>query len=135
MNSPLIIAVASLALSVGTPFQGARPGAVHHVQVGYCTPLKNLAGAKALGFDYVELGATEIAALSDADFEAAATEVSRIGLPTPVSNLFLPATLKVTGPDIDREQQIAYMNKAFDRVKRLGGRLVVLGSGRGGCCP
>jgi len=114
-----------MATDVGAPFQGAQS----RVQVGYCTPLKNLAAAKAVGFDYVELGTTEIAALSDADFDAAAREVGRIGLPTPASNLFLPATLKVTGPDIDRDQQLAYVTKAFDRVKRLGVGIVVFGSG------
>ena len=124
-------AAVAVFLVVGAPFQSARAfqGAHSRVQVGYCTPLKNLEAAKALGFDYVELGTTEIAALSDADFEAAAREVGRIGLSTPVSNLFLPATLKVTGPAIDRDQQAAYVNKAFDRVKRLGVRIVVFGSG------
>jgi len=99
------------------------------VQVGYCTSLKNLAAAKAGGFDYGELGTTEIAGLADADFEKAARDVAQIGLPTPVANLFLPATLKVTGPAIDRDQQIAYVTKAFDRLSRLGVRTVVFGSG------
>jgi len=120
-----LIALASFATLEGAPYQGARS----HVQVGYCTPLKNLAAAKALGFDYVELGTTEIAGLSDTDFEAAVRDVARIGMPTPVSNLFLPATLKVTGPDVDRDQQTAYVTKAFDRVHRLGVRIVVFGSG------
>jgi len=125
----LALAVAGAAshaeLAAARTRQGARP----HVQVGYCTPLKNLEAAKAVGFDYVELGTTEIAALSDADFDAASREVGRIGLPTPVSNLFLPATLKVTGPDINRDEQVAYVTKAFDRVKRLGIGTVVFGSG------
>jgi D-psicose/D-tagatose/L-ribulose 3-epimerase len=99
------------------------------VAVGYCTSLKNLAAAKAAGFDYVELSTTEVAMLSDADFEQAANDAARLGLPTPASNLFLPATLKVTGPTIDRDQQAAYVTKAFDRVARLGVRVVVFGSG------
>jgi hypothetical protein len=45
-----------------------RQGAQSRVQVGYCTPLKNLEAAKAAGFDYVELSTTEIAGLSDSDF-------------------------------------------------------------------
>ena len=99
------------------------------IQVGYCTSLANLAAAKAAGFDYVELGTTEIAALSDADFEQAVRRVAEIGLPTPAANLFLPATLKVTGPDVDRGQQMAYVRKAFDRLSRLGTEIVVFGSG------
>jgi sugar phosphate isomerase/epimerase len=99
------------------------------VAVGYCTSLKNLAAAKAAGFDYVELSTTEVAMLSDAEFEQAASDVARLGLPTPASNLFLPATLKVTGPTINREEQRAYATKAFERVARLGVRIVVFGSG------
>jgi D-psicose/D-tagatose/L-ribulose 3-epimerase len=122
----IVAGLASL-VHVGAAFQAAP--AQSRVQVGYCTQLKNLAAAKAIGFDYVELGTTEIAGLSDADFATAARDVAATGLPTPVSNLFLPATLKVTGPAIDRDQQIAYVNKAFDRVARLGVKIVVFGSG------
>jgi sugar phosphate isomerase/epimerase len=99
------------------------------VAIGYCTSWKNAAAAKAAGFDYVELGTSEIAALSDAEFEAAARSLAGTGLPTPAANLFLPATLKVTGPDVDRAAQTAYVDRALDRVATLGVRLVVFGSG------
>ena len=120
-----VVAVAlAAALVIRIGAQQARM-----VQVGYCTSLKNLAAAKAAGFDYVELGTTEIAALSDAEFEAAASEVAHVGLATPAANLFLPPALKVTGPDVDSVQQTAYMDKAFPRLARLGVRIVVFGSG------
>src|SRR5437867_11430965 len=95
------------------------------VQVGYCTPLRNLEAAKAAGFDYVELSTTEIANLSDADFEQALTRIQQVGLPVPATNLFLPAALKVTGPAIDRDQQTAYVKKAFARLQRIGTQIVV----------
>src|SRR4029450_7060176 len=99
------------------------------VQVGFCAPLKDVATAKALGFSYIELGTTEIATLSDADFEMALERVRAIGLPTPGTNLFLPATLKVTGPQIDPDEQLRYVTRAFSRLSRLGTRIVVFGSG------
>jgi sugar phosphate isomerase/epimerase len=99
------------------------------VQVGYCTSFKNVAAAKAAGFDYVELGTSEIASLSDADYERVVSDLAAIGLPTPAANTFLPATLKVTGPDVDRAQQMIYVKKAFDRLSRLGVTVVVFGSG------
>jgi len=98
------------------------------VQVGYCTSLKNVEAAKAAGFDYIELAVSEIAALSDSEFEQAAARI-RAGLPVPAMNLFLPATLKVTGPAIDRDQQMAYVQKAFSRLQRLGTTIVIFGSG------
>ena len=102
---------------------------IHRVQVGYCTRLANLEAAKAAGFDYVELATSEIAALSDAEFEQAAARIRQAGLPVPATNLFLPATLKVTGPEIDRDQQMAYVRKAFARLEQIGTTIVVFGSG------
>jgi sugar phosphate isomerase/epimerase len=121
-----IVGLGAIVVTAAVPAAFAQRA---HVQVGYCTSLKNLAAAQASGFDYGELGTTEIAGLAEADFEQAAHDVAQVGLPTPVANLFLPATLKVTGPAIDRDQQIAYVTKAFDRLSRLGVRTVVFGSG------
>jgi sugar phosphate isomerase/epimerase len=99
------------------------------VAVGYCSALKDVAAAKTAGFDYVELGTTEVMALSDADFDKTLEDVKRAGLTVPVTNLFLPRTLKVTGPEIDREAQMTYVKKAFSRLSRLGTQIVVFGSG------
>jgi D-psicose/D-tagatose/L-ribulose 3-epimerase len=99
------------------------------VQVGYCTGVANVAAARAAGFDYVELNTTEIAMMPDADFERAAADLARIGVPTPVANVFLPGTIRLTGPVIDRDQQMTYVRTAFDRMKRLGTQIIVFGSG------
>lgn len=122
----------SLSLTVWLAFAGtlildawqAKP-----VQVGWCTPLKTLEAAKTAGFDYAELGTTELATMSDADFEQAAQTIKRVGLPTPVTNLFLPGTLKVTGPQIDQAAQLAYVRTAFTRLEKIGVTVVVFGSG------
>src|SRR5262249_42447851 len=108
-----IVGLVAIAVTLATHAGRAQQA---RVQVGYCTPLRNVAAAKASGFDYVELGTTEIAGLAEADFERAAQDLARIGLPTPVANLFLPATLKVTGPATDRVEQTAYVTNAFDRL-------------------
>ena len=100
-----------------------------NILVGYCTSLKNLEAAKAAGFDYVELGATEIANLTDEEFAAAAARIKTLGIATPVANLFLPSTLKVTGPDINPDAQMAHVKKAFTRLAQLGTGIVVFGSG------
>jgi len=118
-STALLIAAAAL-------FPGQTPAAV---RVGYCTPLRNLEAAKAAGFDYVELSATEIASLTDADFEKAANHIKEVGLPTPAANLFLPAALKVTGPETNPEQQMAHVRKVFSRLSKLGAQIVVFGSG------
>jgi D-psicose/D-tagatose/L-ribulose 3-epimerase len=118
----LVVAVAALTIA-------ASAQAPAHVRVGFCTGLKNLEAAKAAGFEYVELPATEIASLSDADFNAAAARIKALGIATPAANLFLPSTLKVTGAQTDPEQQMAHVRKAFTRLATLGTVIVVFGSG------
>lgn len=108
----------------------AQPaGQDRQVQVGLCTGLSGIDAAKSAGFDYVELSTSEIAALSDADYESASARIKALGLAVPVTNLFLPATVKVTGPDVDRDLQLRYVRKAFERLSRIGTGLVVFGSG------
>src|SRR5689334_18854198 len=99
------------------------------VRVGYCTGLKNLEAAQAAGFEYVELSATEIASLSDADFDAAAAKIKALGIPTPAANLFIPATIKLTGPDVNPAAQMQHVHTALTRLSKLGTQIVVFGSG------
>src|ERR1700723_2812729 len=99
------------------------------VRIGYCGPLKDIDAVKAAGFDYMEVRTSEVAALSDADYEKVAAKFKQVALPVLSANLFLPADIKVTGPNIDKERQMEYVRRALDRVSRLGVRLVVFGSG------
>jgi sugar phosphate isomerase/epimerase len=121
MKSILLAAVVTAGL-VAAPSAGK-------VQVGYCTSVKNLETAKAAGFDYVEVAATEVANLSDADFDAVLARAKALGMPTPAANLFLPATLKVVGPDVNVEQQTAHVKKVMARLSKLGVQVLVFGSG------
>jgi len=124
MKTHNFVVLALLSLAVLQATAQDRP-----IQVGYCTPLANLEAAKAAGFDYVELSTSEIAGLSDPDFDRALERIRQVGVPVPASNLFLPAVLKVTGPAIDRDQQMAYVKKAFARLQQIGITTVVFGSG------
>ena len=125
MIKPIIV-VALLTLSA---VLSAWQASGAKVRVGYCTGLKNLEAAKAAGFDYVELSATEIAALSDDAFEAAAATIKSIGIPTPAANLFVPAAIKLTGPQTDPEAQDAHVRKVVSRLSKLGTEVIVFGSG------
>ena len=125
-RSSLAVAACVLALIANAP----SAEQIAKVLIGYCVGLKGLETAKAAGFDYVELGVTEIVALSDADFDAAVEQVKKVGIPTPNANLFLPATFRLTGPDAaSPDEQMAYVRKAFPRLNRLGVRILCFGSG------
>jgi D-psicose/D-tagatose/L-ribulose 3-epimerase len=114
--------VACLALAVF-----AQPAS--RVRVGYCGRLQDVDAVKAAGFDYLEVRVSEVAALSDADFAATAAKLKQVRLPVLSANLFIPADIKVTGPNIDKARQMEYVRRALDRVSLLGVRLVVFGSG------
>ena len=122
------LAIAACFIALTSTWPAARQAG--KVLVGYCVGLQGLETAKAAGFDYVEFGVSEIAALSDADFDAALERVKQVGIPTPNANLFLPGSIRLTGPQAtDPEQQMAYVKKAFARLNRLGVKIVCFGSG------
>lgn len=108
----------------------ARLKRLTKVQVGYCGRLAEIDATKAAGFDYIELRTSEIVALSDSDYEKLAEKLKQLRLPVPVTYLFIPANIKITGPRVDKEEQMHYVMKAFDRVSRLGTKVIVFGSGQ-----
>lgn len=124
-RSLIVAACALVALAnVGAAAQATK------VLIGYCVGLKGLELAKTVGFDYVELSTTEIAGLSDAELDAAIEQVKKVGIPTPNANLFLPASLRLIGPEAASvDEQTAYVKKALTRLNRLGVRILCFGSG------
>src|SRR6185436_2158060 len=115
------------APGVASDVPGATAGPAE-VKIGRCTGIAGLEETKAAGFDYAELGVAAIAKLSDAEMEEAAAKHKAVGLPTPAANGFLPGEVRVTGPDADPDKQLQYVRKAFDRMVRLGVKVIVFGS-------
>jgi sugar phosphate isomerase/epimerase len=105
----------------------AQAPAASKVAIGYCT--RDLAQAKAGGFDYAEYPVREFAGLSDEDFARLLALHRSTGLATPVGYLFLPSDLKVVGPAVDEKRVSAYVSTAFARAQALGMTLVTFGSG------
>ena len=118
----IMLAVAFL-LSIPVPQNSRR------VRIGYCGGITDIDAARAAGFDYIELRAAEIASLSDADFDRLVERMKVSGFPVPTTYQFILGKMKITGPDINKDEQKAYFQKALDRVSKLGVRTVVVGSG------
>lgn len=118
---------------LGSP-SGQVQSVSSHIQVGWCAPIAQLELAKQVGFDYVELNTSEVASLSDADFEELLTKVKQIGIPTPTANVFIPRDKSVgvvlVGPDVDQAKQMEYVKKALARLSRLGVKILVFGGGK-----
>jgi D-psicose/D-tagatose/L-ribulose 3-epimerase len=103
--------------------------AAGRAQIGVCLDPDKFEAAQAAGFDYVEINASKVAALTDEEFEKLAAQVARLRIPVAAANVFLPSTIKLTGPEVDPARQMAYVTAALGRLKRLGVKVQVLGSG------
>lgn len=121
----LTAAIAAVVVSLALAASGKPPG---RVRIGYCGPLKDIDAVKAAGFDYMEVRTSEVAALSDADYEQLFARLKKAALPVLAAYWLLPAEIKVTGPQIDKARQIEYLHRALYRVSRLGVRVIVFGS-------
>jgi D-psicose/D-tagatose/L-ribulose 3-epimerase len=119
----------SILVSLALLFLVAGESQSPAIKIGACGTAKMMSAIKGAGFDYAELSTTEIVSLSDADFAQLKNEVKQGGFPVLVTDVFIPATIKLTGPAIDKDQQMAYVRKAMDRVAALGAHTIVLGSG------
>jgi sugar phosphate isomerase/epimerase len=120
-----IVAIAAFLLTLG---RGAPDPPTGWAGIGYCGPLKDIAAAKAAGFDYIEVRTSEVAALSDAGYQRLAAQLKQLAFPVPAAYWFLPGEIKVTGPNIDKNRQMEYLHRALGRVARLGVRVIVFGS-------
>jgi len=98
-------------------------------QIGICVDPDRFEAAQAAGFDYVETNASRVAALTEPDFEKLAAQVAQLRISVAASMSFIPGAIKLTGPEVDPAKQMAYVTGALGRLKRLGVKVVVLGSG------
>jgi sugar phosphate isomerase/epimerase len=100
-----------------------------HALIGICVDPDKFEAAQAAGFDYVETNASKVAALTDEDFAKLAAQVAQLRIPLAASMSFIPGAIKLTGPDVDPTKQLAYVTATLGRLKRLGVKVVVFGSG------
>ena len=98
------------------------------MQFGICLPIADAGIARAAGFDFVEPTVRSLSPL-DPDFDAIRAPFDSSPLPTPVFNVFVPAEVPVTGPNVNWEQVESYLEAAIGRVAAVGGEKIVFGSG------
>jgi sugar phosphate isomerase/epimerase len=105
------------------------------MRFGLCTGPDNLELAGRLGFDYIEFSVASVAALSDEEFSALKAKVGKGPIKPERFNVLFPGTIKLVGPEAASGKIRDYLETAFDRVKALGGTVVVFGSGRSRAFP
>jgi sugar phosphate isomerase/epimerase len=99
------------------------------VRIGYCGGINEIDAAQKAGFDYMELRTVEFMALPDAEFDGLCEKMKTAGFPVLAAYQFLPGDMKLTGPNVNKEQEMIYVRKALDRISKIGALTVVFGSG------
>ena len=105
------------------------------MRFGLCTGPENFDLAIRLGFDYIECAVSATEAMSAADYEAFLSKVNKSSVKVERFNVLFPGTIRLVGPGADHDQIGAYLERAFPRVKALGGKVVVFGSGKSRAFP
>jgi len=80
------------------------------------------------GYDYIELAVANVMQLSESGFEALLKTLQETKISCIRCNNFLPASVKITGPQANMQKLDEYLSAAFARMKRLGAQMVGLGS-------
>jgi sugar phosphate isomerase/epimerase len=109
---------------------------VASLSIGCCAAFSDLTVLEAtLGVGFIELPVAKALMGSAGEFEQLVATMERSPLPARAANVFLPATLKVVGPDVRPDQLSAYATTALDRARRLGVGILVFGSGASRMVP
>ena len=77
----------------------------------------------------------EIAGMSEEEFSGCLETVKAGSIPAPSFNVLFPGELALLDSGTEDSKIASYLHGALSRVKRLGGRVVVFGSGRSRKCP
>ena len=98
------------------------------IKLGICTEVKNIGIVQKCGYDYLETSLAGLAAMSETDFNNAAKLADSARIRVEACNGMLPASVRVTGPDVSAQKIHDYLDLAFSRARRLGVEVVVFGS-------
>lgn len=104
------------------------------MKIGVCCNINRARVAAAVGYDYAEFNLSKVATMTDDEFDALVAEKNTLGLPVPTFNGAFPSDIKLT-VDVDTYVLSAYADTAFSRAQRIGGEIVVVGSGRSRAVP
>lgn len=100
------------------------------MKFGICTGLENAGLLKSLGYDYIELNLSALAAMDDTTFSACRAALREAELPAETANVFFPGEIHLTGPEVDEDRISDYTERALSRAALLGIQVAVLGSSR-----
>jgi D-psicose/D-tagatose/L-ribulose 3-epimerase len=105
------------------------------MRLGCCISGEDQLAPLERGADYCELPVARALMESDEAFERWAARLDGGPVRALACNVFLPARLKVVGPEVDEGALSGYVATALERMARLGTRVLVVGSGAARAVP
>ena len=100
------------------------------MKIGFCAKLDRINEVAAAGFDYIEPPVSAAAAWTEEEFEENLARLKDASIPAPAFNVLFPKDMQLLSPETDDHKIIHYLRGAFARVQKLGGKVVVFGSGK-----
>ncbi len=101
------------------------------MKFGCCTSLDNVGIVEKIGYDYIELPVGSVKPEEkEEEFERIRKKLEKFDLKMEAFNTFVPPDLKIIGSETDFARLHRYVKIAFRRVNKLGGKVVVFGSGK-----
>ena len=100
------------------------------MEFGIVVPVEQSAAVKSLGYDFIE---EVVVRLLQGDVPDDQWDGKRRAagskLPMPAANSLVPASLRITGPEVSRERLRTYVGRVVERAARVGIKILVFGSG------
>jgi sugar phosphate isomerase/epimerase len=90
--------------------------------------LEYIEAYKQAGCDYLELPLTQLMFLSRLERERVIRRVKDSGIGCASNNNFFPPSIKVAGPDVNKEKIREYAKEAIELAAALGSGIIVFGS-------
>jgi sugar phosphate isomerase/epimerase len=97
--------------------------------IGWCARIERGGDVKRVGYDFLEVALAPMNLEDDQSYRTAKAAASATPLATPVFNQFLPKSMYVVGPDVDRDRVVRYLERVADIAQAADGEIVVFGSG------
>jgi sugar phosphate isomerase/epimerase len=100
-------------------------------KIGVCTSFDKSSLLSQSGFSYIEpgVGSFLVPSKSDEEFSVLLNQAKVSALPILACNSFLPGNLKSVGANAVHNEILGFAEKAFERAKKAGIKIIVFGSG------
>ena len=97
--------------------------------LGICSKIANLELVAKYGFKYAEIKLSDVAMMTDEELDETINKLNDLGLSVKTFNVFCPADINLSYA-ADEQVISEYTHRALSNAKKLGGEIIVVGSGK-----